>query len=94
MLYSTLISQLRAQVGDIKRRIHVDFVGNGADTAFQMPEDTFPILDDTSTYVVKVNSVTMVETTDYTLDKTTGLLTLVVAATNGHAVTIDGIACR
>jgi hypothetical protein len=92
MLYSTLISQLRAQVGDTKRRIHVDWTGNGSDTVFQMPDDTFPLLDDTATYTVKVNSVTMTETTDYTLDKTTGTLTLVVAATNGHAVTLDGSA--
>lgn len=89
--YATRIAALRAQTGDTKRRIHVDWTANGTDTVYQMPADTFPVLDDTSTYVVKVGGVTKTETTDYTLDKVTGTLTLVAAPSNGTAVTIDSI---
>lgn len=92
MTYATWINQMRAQVGDTKRRIHVDWTANGNDTVFQMPDDTFPVLDDTTTYTVTVDSVAQTETTDYTLDKTTGTLTLVVAPSNGVIVEIDSIA--
>lgn len=92
MTYLTFINQLRAQVGDTKRRVHVDWTGDGSTTVFQMPDDTFPVLDDDTTYTIRVNSVVKTETTDYTLDKTTGTLTLVSAPTNGHAVTIDSVA--
>ena len=92
MLYSAWISQIRAQVGDIKRRVHVDWTANGTDTVFQMPDETFPVLDDTMTYTVKVNSVVKVETTDYVFDKTTGTLTMVTAPTNGQIVEVDSIA--
>ena len=92
MIYTTWISQIRAQTGDIKRRVHVDWTANGSDTVFQMPDDTFPVLDDTTTYTVRVASSAKTETTDYTLDKTTGTLTLVATPTNGQAVEIDSIA--
>lgn len=83
---------MRAQVGDTKRRTHVEWTANGSDTVFQMPDDTFPVLDDTTTYVIKVNTVTKTETTDYTLDKVTGTLTLVATPTNGQVVEVDAIA--
>lgn len=92
MTYAAFVTQLRAQSGDTKRRIHVEWTGNSSDTAFQMPEDTFPVLDDTSTYTVKVNSVVKIETTDYTLDKTTGTLVLATAAPNGQTVEVDSVA--
>lgn len=83
---------MRAQVGDIKRRVHVDWTGDGTTNVFQMPADTFPVLDDTSTYTVKVAGSTQTETTHYTLDKTSGTLTFVSTPTNGQAITIDSIA--
>lgn len=92
MTYATWIAQLRAQSGDIKRRVHVDWTGDGTTSAFQMPDDTFPVLDDTSTYTVKVAGVTKTETTDYTLDKVAGVLTFVSTPTNGQAITIDCVA--
>lgn len=92
MTYLTFINQLRAQVGDIKRRVHVDWTGDGTTNVFQMPADTFPVLDDTTTYTVKVAGVAKTETTEYTLDKTTGTLTLVSTPTNGQAITVDSIA--
>lgn len=92
MTYATKIAELRAQCGDIKRRVHVDWTGDGTTNVFQMPDDTFPVYDDSSTYAVIVNAVTMTETTEYTLDKTAGTLTLVSTPTNGQAISIDCIA--
>lgn len=92
MLYSTEITQLRNQVGDTKRRVHVDWTGDGSTSVFQMPADTFPVLDDTNTYTVKVAGSTQTESTHYTLDKDTGTLSMVSTPTNGQAVTIDSIA--
>ncbi len=68
MLYSALISQLRNQVGDIRRRTHVDFTGDGSTMIFQLPIDTFPVLDQAGTYVLKIATVTQTETTNFTLD--------------------------
>lgn len=93
MLYSTLITELRNQVGDTRRRIHIDFTGDGSTTVFQFPTDTFPILEQAGTYTVKVATVLKTETTDYTLDKETGTLVFVTTApTSGQAVTFDGSA--
>lgn len=92
MNYLTWINQLRAQSGDIKRRVHVDWTGNNSDTVFQMPADTFPVLDDDTTYTVKVNGVTQTETTHYSLDKTTGTLTMVNTPGSNIPVTIDSVA--
>ena len=92
MTYATWIGQMRAQSGDTKRRVHVEWTGNGSDTVFQMPDDTFPILDDSTTYTIKVNSVTQTETTDFTLDKVSGTVTLIVASPNSEVVEIDSIA--
>ena len=91
MLYSTLITQYRAQSGDTKRRVHVDWTGDGSTTVFQLPTDTFPVLE--SSYTVKVAGSTQTETTNYTLDKDAGTIVFVTTApTNGQAVTFDGIA--
>lgn len=90
MTYATFIGQLRAQVGDTRRRKHIDWTGvNGTDTVFQMPADSFPVYDDSSTYVVKDNGSTKTEGTDYSLDKDTGTLVFAVAPTAGHTITID-----
>ena len=92
MTYADLITQFRRQTGDLRRRTHVDWTADGATTVFQMPADTFPVLDQTATYVVKVAAATKTETTDYTLDKETGTLVLVSTPTNGQAITIDSSA--
>lgn len=89
MLYSALITQLRNQSGDTRRRVHVDFVGDGSSTVFQMPVETFPVLDQSGTYVVKVGGVTKTEVTDFTLDKDTGVIVFVSAPGSNVAVTID-----
>lgn len=91
MIYSTFITQLRNQVGDTKRRVHVDFTGDGTTTVFQLPTETFPVLE--SSYVIKVGGVLQVETTNFTLDKDAGTIVFVTTApTNGAAVTFDAIA--
>lgn len=92
MLYSTWINQMRSQTGDTKRAVHVDWTGDGSTSLFQMPTDTFPVLDDTSTYTVRVGGVSKTETTDYTLDKTTGTLTLVSTPSLNATITIDSVA--
>lgn len=89
MLHSAYIMKLRNKLGDTPRRVHVDWTGDGTTSAFQMPKDTYPVLDQTADYVIKVNSVVMTETTQFTLDKTSGLLSLVSTPTNGQAITID-----
>lgn len=89
MTYATFIGQLRAQVGDTRRRKHVEWTANGTDTVFQMPADSFPVYDDATTYVVKDNGSTKTESTDYTLDKETGTLIFAVAPTVNHVITID-----
>src|SRR3989304_6274266 len=90
MLYSALITQLRNQVGDTRRRVHVDFTGDGATTIFQLPDETFPILDQSGTYVLKIGGVTQTETTNFTLDKDAGTIVFVTTAPgNGVALTFD-----
>lgn len=83
---------MRSQTGDTKRAVHVDWTGDGTTTVFQMPDDTFPVLDDVTTYTVRVNSVIKTETTDYTLDKNTGTLVLVSSPASDIPVTIDSVA--
>lgn len=95
MLYSALITQLRNQVGDTKRRIHVDFTGDGTTTVFQLPTETFPVYDGTGTsaHVLKVAGVTQTENTNYTLDKDAGTIVFITTAPgNGVALTFDAIA--
>lgn len=90
MSYATFITALRNQVGDTPRRVHVDWTGDGSTTAFQMPTDTFPVLE--GSYVVKVNGSTMTEGSQFTLDKNTGTIVFAAAPTNNHAVLIDASA--
>lgn len=89
MLYSALIDQFRSQVGDTKRSKHVDFTADGSATVFQMPVESFPVYDDTTTYFVKDNGTLKTETTHYTLDKSTGTLIFLSAPTAGHTITVD-----
>lgn len=92
MLYSAYITYLRKLAGDSGTRSHTDWTGNGTDTAYQMPLLTFPVLE--SSYTVKVAGTPQTETTHYTLDKQTGLITFVTAPTNGQAVSIDNTAVK
>jgi len=89
MTYLAYISQLRTQFGDTRRRSHIDWTGDGTTTVFQMPADTFPVFDQTGTYVIKLAGSTQIETTDFTLDKETGTLVFVTAPTNGQAISSD-----
>lgn len=93
MLYSALISNLRNQVGDTRRRTHVDWTGDGTTTVFQLPADTYPVLDQSGTYTLKVAGTTQTENTNFTLDKEAGTIVFITTApTNGQAVTFDGSA--
>jgi len=90
MFYSALITNLRNQSGDVRRRVHVDFTGDASTTIFQLPTDTYPVLEQTGTYILKLAGVTQTETTDFTLDKQSGTIVFVNAAPgNGVAVTFD-----
>lgn len=90
MLYSTFISKLRTQVGDTARRVHVDWVGDGTTTVFQMPTDSFPVLE--SSFVAKLAGTEQGEDSQYTLNKETGLVTMITAPGNGVALTMDASA--
>src|SRR3990167_1630956 len=93
MLYSALITNLRNQVGDTRRRTHVDWTGDGTTTVFQLPDETFPVLDQAGTYTLKVAGSSQTEDTNYSLDKNTGTIVfLTTAPTNGQEVTWDGSA--
>lgn len=93
MLYSALITQLRNQVGDTRRRVHVSFTGDGTTTIFQLPTDTFPVLDQAGTFILKVAGSSQTENTDFTLDKDAGTIIFTSTAPgNGDAVTWDASA--
>lgn len=92
MLYSAQITNMRNQTGDTRRRVHVDWTADGATTIFQMPADTFPILDQAGTYIVKFAGTQKTEGTDYTLDKEAGTLVTSATQTNNTAITIDSSA--
>ncbi len=92
MTYADYITQLRNQVGDTRRRTHVDWTADGTTTIFQMPADTYPVLDQTATYTVSFGGVDKTETTDYTLDKETGTLVTTTAQANGVVISIDSSA--
>jgi len=93
MLYSQLITQLRNQTGDTRRRIHCDFTGDGTTTVFQLPTDTFPVLDQAGTFTLKVAGSSQTENTDYTLDKNAGTIVFInTAPANGAALTWDASA--
>jgi len=71
----------------------VDFTGDGSTTIFQLPTDTFPVLDQSGTYILKVAGTTQTETTNFTLDKDAGTIVFVTTApTNGQAITWDASA--
>lgn len=89
MTYAQFIDQLRAQVGDVKRSIHVFWTADGSTTVFQMPTDSYPVYDDSTTYVVKNAGSTLTENTDYVLDKVAGTITMVSAPTLNNLITID-----
>lgn len=93
MLYSAYITSLRRQCGDNRRRVHVDFQGNGQDTIFQLPDDTFPVYDDSTTYEVHVGGVEATLNTDYSLDVETGTIEFLLGApANGTSVSFYGSA--
>lgn len=87
MTYAQKIAQLRVQVGDVEKWVHVDWTGDGNTLLFLMPLLTYPVLE--GSYTVKVGGVTKTESTDYTLNKENGALTFVSAPGNGVAVSID-----
>ncbi len=90
MTYATKIAELRAQCGDIKRRVHVDWTGDASTNVFQLPDDTFPVLE--SSYVVKVAGVTQTENTHFTIDPVAGVLTMVNTPGSNVALSLDAIA--
>lgn len=89
MTYSTFIGQLRTQVGDTRRRVHVNWVGDAITTIFQMPTDTFPIFDQVNTILVRRAGSIITEGTDFTLDRETGTLVMNVVPAVGETLTID-----
>lgn len=90
MTYAAKIAELRAQCGDIKRRVHVDWTGDAATTVFQLPDDTYPVLE--SSYQVRVGGTLQTESTQFTLDPVAGILTLVSTPGNGVNISLDATA--
>lgn len=72
--------------------------GDGTDTTFQLRKQytsgsvtvnrtiTKPV---SSSYMIYVNGVSQTETTDYSINTTTGLVTFVTPPTSGHEITAD-----
>ena len=86
MTYSTFIKKLRVFVGDIDTLTRDSWDGDAATVAFRTSER--PILE--SSYTLKVSNVTKTETTDYTIDRDTGMVTFVSAPAAGNDnVTLD-----
>ena len=86
MLYSAFVTKLRLFVGDIETLTRDAWDGDAATKSFRTNER--PILEDS--YTVRIGNVVQTETTDYTLDKDTGMLTFVSApATGDDNVTMD-----
>jgi len=79
MLYSALILTLRSELKDFGR-IHQETIDGDASTLNFILKNT-PVKD--ASYVVKIGGVTKTETTDYTIDKDTGVLTFVSAPASG-----------
>ena len=79
MLYSYFISRIRSELKDFGR-LHKEFF-DGDNSTLNFILSSVPIKDDS--YVVKVGGVTKTETTDYSLDKDTGLITFVSAPATG-----------
>lgn len=87
MTYATFITQLRREVGDLVRKSHVDFTTDGTTKIYQMPPDTFPILE--ASYTVKLAGVTQTETTQFTIDVETGTITMVSTPATDLTLSID-----
>ena len=79
MLYSAFIAKLRTELSDFARYYNKGdgetFDGDGSTKIFELTK--VPIND--GSYTVKVGGATKTETTDYTLDRDTGVLTFVAA---------------
>ena len=73
------INKLRLELKDFPRLQRDKFDGDASTTLFVL--STVPIKD--ATYVVKVGGATQTETTDYSLDKDTGILEFVSAPASG-----------
>src|SRR4030042_1802453 len=79
MTYSAFIEDLRLAVGDIETLTQDKMDGDASTVAFRLSHR--PILDDS--YDVYISDVSKTETTDYTLNKDTGILTFVSAPASG-----------
>ena len=79
MTYLTFINRLRTELKDFGKIYKETFDGDGSTLNF--PLTHIPIKDDS--YTVKVEGVTKTETTDYTIDKDTGVITFVSAPASG-----------
>ena len=79
MLYSQLISKLRIELKDFGKIQKETFDGDASTLNF--PLTHIPVKD--NSYTVKVGGVTKTETTDYSIDKDTGVITFVSAPASG-----------
>jgi len=79
MTYLQFLTKLRAELKDFGKIQKEVFDGDGSTLNF--PLTYIPIKNDS--YTVKVGGVTKAETTDYTIDKDTGIITFVSAPVAG-----------
>ena len=86
MTYTQFIAKLRVFVGDLETLTRDAWDGDASTTGFRTTER--PILE--SSYTLKVGGVAKTETTDYSIDKDTGMITFVSApAAGSDNVTLD-----
>ena len=79
MTVAQFIAKLRVELKDFAKLQRDKFDGDATTTLFGL--STVPIKD--ATYVIKVSGVTKTETTDYTLDRDTGVLEFTSAPASG-----------
>ena len=79
MTVAQFIAKLRVELKDFAKLQRDKFDGDATTTLFEL--STVPIKD--ATYVVKVGGATQTETTDYTLDRDTGVLEFTSAPASG-----------
>ncbi len=85
MITSALISQCRREYDDNPKSIRVSRQSNGSVNLFNTGH--FPVLE--NSYVVYVSGVVKSETTDYTINRDTGDVQLVVTPANGVEVAVQ-----
>lgn len=79
------VDTVRALVNDKAQAASVTETGDGATVRYNLPY--YPVV--AASYAVYVNGSLQTETTHYSINRDTGVVTFVTAPTSGHAVRVD-----